>query len=377
MIDLSIIIVNYNVKEFLLNLLASLEKASKNISSEIIVVDNNSTDDSILSVKQKYPSVITIENEKNVGFGIANNQGLEIANGENILLINPDTLVKEDTLETMIKFLDDNGEVGMAGCKVLNPDGTLQLACRRSFPRPWVSFTKVVGLSKMFPQSKLFAKYNLTYLDENDSNEVDAISGSFMMLKKEVYEKVGGFDQDFFMYGEDLDLCYRIQQAGYKVSIEDDTQLQKAIEIFDDYETLDKMFDYAKKQKGRKDDPLRGQRGKDMPEIAPFKANAAINYDYDSSLALRAEVVASDRWDDFDYENGEQELAGYGILNLKATKAFSTGFEIIVGVDNVFDNTYAVSNTYNDLILLNIPGNEVMLLNEPGRYVYTNIKYKF
>ncbi|MCP5061918.1 MAG: glycosyltransferase [Ignavibacteriae bacterium] len=217
MIDLSIIIVNYNVKEFLLNLLGSLEKASKNISSEIIVVDNNSTDDSILSVKQKYPSVITIENKKNVGFGIANNQGLEIANGENILLINPDTLVKEDTLETMIKFLKDNSEVGITGCKVLNPDGTLQLACRRSFPRPWVSFTKVVGLSKMFPQSKLFAKYNLTYLDENDSNEVDAISGSFMMLKKEVYEKVGGFDKDFFMYGEDLDLCYRIQQAGYKV----------------------------------------------------------------------------------------------------------------------------------------------------------------
>ena len=130
-------------------------------------------------------------------------------------------------------------------------------------------------------------------------------------------------------------------------------------------------------QKGRKDDPLTGQRGKDMPEIAPFKVNAAINYDYDSSLALRAEIVASDRWDDVDYENGEQELAGYGILNLKATKAFATGFEIMVGMDNVFDNTYAVSNTYNDLILLSVPGNEVMLMNEPGRYVYTNIKYKF
>lgn len=225
MIDLSIIIVNYNVKEFLLNLLASLEKASKNISSEIIVVDNNSTDDSIALVKQKYPSVITIENKNNVGFGIANNQGLEIAKGENILLINPDTLVKEDTLETMIRFLDDNSEVGIAGCKVLNPDGTLQLACRRSFPRPWVSFTKVIGLSKMFPKSKLFAKYNLTYLDENDSNEVDAISGSFMILKKEVYEKVGGFDKDFFMYGEDLDLCYRIQQAGYKVFYVSSTEI--------------------------------------------------------------------------------------------------------------------------------------------------------
>jgi len=137
-------------------------------------------------------------------------------------------------------------------------------------------------------------------------------------------------------------------------------------------------FDYGMAyQKGRKDDPLRGQIGKNMPEIAPFKVNGAVNYDYDSSLAFRAELIAADRWDEFDYENGEQELAGYGILNLKATKAFKAGFEVVVGVDNVFDNTYAVSNTYKDLILLATPGNEVMLMNEPGRYVYTNIKYKF
>jgi len=225
MIDLSIIIVNYNVKEFLLNLLASLEKASSSVTTEIIMIDNNSTDDSIAIVKEKYPSVITIENKINVGFGKANNQGLEIAKGQYILLINPDTLVKENTLETMIKFHKDNPTVGIAGCKVLNPDGTLQLACRRSFPRPWVSFTKVSGLSRMFPKSRVFAQYNLTYLDENESNEVDAISGSFMMLKKEVYEKVGGFDKDFFMYGEDLDLCYRIQQAGYKVFYVSSTEI--------------------------------------------------------------------------------------------------------------------------------------------------------
>ena len=169
MIDLSIIIVNYNVKEFLLNLLDSIKHASKNISTEIIVVDNNSDDDSIQLVKNKFPSVITIENSVNVGFGSANNQGLEICKGKNILLLNPDTLVREDTFEKMINFLARKKDIGLAGCKVLNPDGSLQLACRRSFPKPWVSLTKVTGLSSLFPKSKLFAKYNLTYLDENKS----------------------------------------------------------------------------------------------------------------------------------------------------------------------------------------------------------------
>ncbi len=225
MIDLSIIIVNYNVKEFLLNLLDSIKHASKNISTEIIVVDNNSDDDSIQLLKNKFPSVITIENKINVGFGIANNQALEICKGKYILLINPDTLVREDTFEKMINYLSKNKDIGLAGCKVLNPDGSLQLACRRSFPKPWVSFTKVTGLSSLFPKSKLFAKYNLTYLDENKSYEVDAVSGSFMMLTRETYEKVGGFDTDFFMYGEDLDLCYRVQKNGYKVFYVNETEI--------------------------------------------------------------------------------------------------------------------------------------------------------
>ncbi|MBK7981511.1 MAG: glycosyltransferase [Ignavibacteriae bacterium] len=217
MIDLSIIIVNYNVKEYLLNLLDSIKQASKNISTEIIVVDNNSDDGSIPAINEKYPEVRTIQNNVNVGFGAANNQALEISSGKFILLLNPDTIVRENTFSEMINFLEQNPKVGIAGCKVLNPDGTLQLACRRSFPKPWVSFTKVTGLSKIFPNSKLFAKYNLTYLDENKSYEVDAISGSFMMMTREAYNKVGGFDTDFFMYGEDLDLCYRIQKAGLKV----------------------------------------------------------------------------------------------------------------------------------------------------------------
>lgn len=217
MIDLSIIIVNYNVKEFLLNLLESIRKAAKNISSEIIVVDNASDDDSIEILRKKFKDVKLIANKTNVGFGKANNQAMEIANGKYFLLINPDTIVREDTLTKMIKFFENTPDAGIAGCKVLNPDGTIQLACRRSFPGPWTSFTKVIGLSKLFPNSRLFARYNLTYLDENKTYEVDAISGAFMMIKKEAYDKIGGFDEQFFMYGEDLDLCYRTQKEGYKV----------------------------------------------------------------------------------------------------------------------------------------------------------------
>ena len=225
MIDLSIIIVNYNVKEFLKNLLHSIHKATQNLSIEIIVVDNASDDGSVEMIKEKFPDVILITNEKNLGFGKANNIGLKKARGKYILLINPDTLVAEDTFIKLIEFFEAHPEAGMAGCKILNPDGTLQLACRRSFPGPWTSFTKVTGLSNLFPKSKLFARYNLTYLDENQTYEVDAISGSFMMLRKEVYEKVGGFDEQFFMYGEDLDLCYRVQKAGYKIYYVHTTQI--------------------------------------------------------------------------------------------------------------------------------------------------------
>lgn len=215
--DLSIIIVNYNVKEFLQNLLHSIDKATRNISHEIIIVDNGSDDGSIELLQQKFPKVKLIINKENLGFGKANNIGMKTAQGKYFLLLNPDTLLAEDTLHEMMHFLINTPEAGIAGCKILNLDGTLQLACRRSFPGPWTSFCKVTGLSSVFPKSKIFARYNLTYLDENQTYEVDAISGSFMMMKREVYEKTTGFDEDFFMYGEDLDLCYRIQKEGYKV----------------------------------------------------------------------------------------------------------------------------------------------------------------
>ena len=223
--DLSIIIVNYNVKEFLQNLLHSAEKASSRISKEIIVIDNASDDGSVDIIKQKFPTVKLIENKNNIGFGSANNQGLKIAQGKYILFINPDCIVSENTFDKMISFFNEHPDCGLAGCKILNSDGSLQLACRRSFPGPWTSFTKVTGLSNLFPGTRIFARYNLTYLDENRTHEVDAVSGSFMMIKRDAYEKVGGFDDQFFMYGEDLDLCYRVQKAGFKVYYVPDTQI--------------------------------------------------------------------------------------------------------------------------------------------------------
>ncbi len=225
MVDLSVIIVSYNVKEFLQNLLTSIEKAVGNLNVETIIVDNASEDGTVESISRRFPQVTLIANKKNVGFGKANNQGMKLARGKYFLIINPDTIVREDTFVKMINFLEETPDAGMAGCKVLNPDGTLQLPCRRSFPGPWVSFTKVSGLSGLFPKSKVFAGYNLTYLDENKTYPVDAISGSFMFLRREVYQKTSGFDEEFFMYGEDLDFCYRVKEAGYKIYYYPETEI--------------------------------------------------------------------------------------------------------------------------------------------------------
>ncbi|MBK7256575.1 MAG: glycosyltransferase [Ignavibacteriae bacterium] len=216
--DLSVIIVNYNVRQFLENALTSIGRALEGLTGEIIVVDNASDDGSAAMVRAKFPAVRLIESAENLGFARANNLALREARGRHLLLINPDTIVQEDTCRVMVDFLDAHPEVGLAGCKILNPDGSFQLPCRRSFPTPWVAFTKTVGLSSLFPRSRMFGRYNLTYLDPDASYEVDAVSGSFMMLRREVYEKIGGLDEAFFMYGEDLDWCYRVKQAGWSVS---------------------------------------------------------------------------------------------------------------------------------------------------------------
>ena len=223
--DVSIIIVNYNVRDFLKNALVSVFRALEGMEGEVFVVDNASDDGSSDMVRQSFPRVRIIANSVNAGFAKANNQALALSTGKYILLLNPDTIVQEDTFRTLINFFETNVDVGMAGCKILNPDGTLQLACRRSFPTPWVAFTKVSGLSSVFGSTKLFGKYNLTYLNPDESYEVDAISGSCMMIRRKVFEAIGGLDEIFFMYGEDLDWCYRVQKGGWKVFYVADTKI--------------------------------------------------------------------------------------------------------------------------------------------------------
>jgi len=222
---LSVIIVNYNVRPFLQQALTSVSRAVKGIDSEIIVVDNGSGDGSVQLVQREFPDVNLIRNTENVGFARANNQAIEIADGEVVALVNPDTLIREDTFKVCLDYLESHDDVGVVGCKILNPDGTLQLACRRSFPSPWVAFTKIAGLNALFPKSKIFGRYNLTYLDPDMITEVEAISGSFMVVKKKVIDQVGLLDERFFMYGEDLDWCYRIHKSGWKIIYLPDTEI--------------------------------------------------------------------------------------------------------------------------------------------------------
>lgn len=213
---LTIIIVNYNVQHFLEQCLHSVRKASKNVTSEIFVVDNNSVDGSVNMVKEKFPEVHLIENKKNTGFSFANNQAMRIAKGEYILLLNPDTVVEEDTFQKVVAFMDAHPEAGGLGVKMLDGKGNFLPESKRGLPTPSVAFYKIFGFSKLFPRSKTFGKYHLGYLDKDQTNEVDILSGAFMLMRKTALDKVGLLDETFFMYGEDIDLSYRIQLGGYK-----------------------------------------------------------------------------------------------------------------------------------------------------------------
>ncbi len=216
--DISVIIVNYNVKDFLFNCLQSLRNALNTLSAEVIVVDNNSIDGSLAYLSPLFPEVRFIGLEENKGFGKANNLGFEAARGNFVLFLNPDTLVSEDTFVVLLNYMREHPEVGLSGCKLLNHDGTFQLACRRGFPTPWVSFTKIFGLQALFPRSRVFGGYNQTFRSVDETYWVDAVSGAFMFIRREALEQSGGFDPDYFMYGEDLDLCYRISRNGWKIA---------------------------------------------------------------------------------------------------------------------------------------------------------------
>jgi len=203
----------------------AIERAKHNLKIEIFVVDNASVDGSQAMVKRKFPHVHLTENHKNVGFSKANNQALKLAKGKYVLILNPDTLIQEDTLITLKNFLDEHAKAGAACCKLINPDGSFQIASRRSLPTPWVAFTRIIGLSKIFPKSRLFGQYNMTYLDPDTESEIDVLSGSLMFIRKKVLDQVGYFDENYFMYGEDIDLCYRIKKSGWKIFYVPKTQV--------------------------------------------------------------------------------------------------------------------------------------------------------
>jgi O-antigen biosynthesis protein len=190
-----------------------MEGLASGLPGEIIVVDNSSADKSLEYLVPKFPAVWFIANNENLGFARACNQGLKVASGKYILFLNPDTIVPEDCFRKCIAFIEQQPDAGALGIKMLDGSGRFLKESKRAFPSPMTSLYKLFGLAKLFPHSRVFSKYHLGHLDENENNEIDVLAGAFMMIKKEVLDKVGSFDETFFMYGEDVDLSYRIQKA--------------------------------------------------------------------------------------------------------------------------------------------------------------------
>lgn len=222
---ISIVIVNYRVPEYLRETIRSIYQADGGDAAEIIVVDNASEDRSQELITGEFPAVRWIQLKHNIGFGKACNVGVQNSTGEYVLLLNPDTMIAANTLTESLSFMRSNPRAGLMGPKILNPDGTLQSSCKRGFPTPSATFYYFVGLGRLFPRSRRFGQYNLTYLNPDEPARVDAVSGSFMFMPRSLYLRIGGFDERFFMYGEDLDLCYRICESGYEVWYYPKTQI--------------------------------------------------------------------------------------------------------------------------------------------------------
>jgi GT2 family glycosyltransferase len=213
---LSIVIVNYNVEHFLEQCLYAVKKAIDTETTEVWVVDNSSVDGSVAMVKEKFPWVKLIESKKNLGFSSGNNLAIRQSTGEYILLLNPDTVVEEDTFEKCIEFMDQHPEAGGLGVKMLDGNGHYLPESKRGLPTPWVAFYKIFGLTSLFPRSARFARYYLGHLPNNETNEIEILSGAFMFMRKSVLDEIGLLDEAFFMYGEDIDLSYRILKSGSK-----------------------------------------------------------------------------------------------------------------------------------------------------------------
>ncbi len=228
MTDLGVVIVNWNTRDLLRKCLQTVF-ASEGLTYQVVVVDNASTDGSPVMVRQEFPNATLIASENNDGFSMANNKGLRwlgLEKGQNDptaprygLLLNSDTEVPPNALAEMVRYMDrpEHHKVGAAGCKLWLPENKLDLACRRSFPTPEVSFYRMMGLSKLFPHSKRFGRYNMTYLSPDVETEVDSVVGAFMMVRRETIAQVGLLDETYWMYGEDLDWAFRIKQAGWKI----------------------------------------------------------------------------------------------------------------------------------------------------------------
>lgn len=217
-ITVSIVIINWKTPDLLAKCLDSIKKEDENFDSfEHFVVDNNSGDNSVEMLETKYPYVKVTANDDNLGFSKACNQAIPEAKGKYVLLLNPDTVITKNAITNLYKFMEENPDCATAGPKVLNADGTLQLACRRSFPTPEASFFRLTYLSRLFPKHPTIAKYNLTDADPDKVLEVDALSGSCMIVRADVIAKIGLLDEDIFMFGEDIDWCWRMKEAGWKV----------------------------------------------------------------------------------------------------------------------------------------------------------------
>jgi GT2 family glycosyltransferase len=216
MTDLSVVIVNWNTREFLSRCLRSVYDSTLDLDFEVIVVDNGSTDGSQEMVRQEFPGVSLILNTENKGFAKANNQAIRRSRGRHVLLLNSDAFVRENTIEHTVAFMDGHPEAGVAGCKLLFEDGRLQPSCY-AFPTLFTEFFIAVGLDRLFPRSRLFGMYGMTYWDFGDIREVDVIMGAFMLVRAIAIDEVGLMDERFFMYSEEADWCYRFRDKGWKV----------------------------------------------------------------------------------------------------------------------------------------------------------------
>jgi len=219
---LSIVILNYNTSDLLKD---CLESIGAPLETEIVVVDNASTDDSVAMVKKNFPQVRVLQNPQNNGYTRGNNFAKGKVGGKYVLFLNSDTRVEKDTLSEMVKLMDEHPEAGASTCLTVLPNGKLYYACHRGFPTPWNSFCYFSGLAKLFPNSKTFAGYTATYLSLNTLHEIDACSGTFLVIRKEILDDMGWFDEDYFSYGEDLEMCFQVKARGYKILFNPEVKL--------------------------------------------------------------------------------------------------------------------------------------------------------